>query len=35
MQLDYLQESVGLTKGAWGVLENFVKELTFDCIFLF
>lgn len=30
MQLDHLQEGNGLTKRAWGTLDNFEEELTFD-----
>ena len=35
MQLDHLQEGGGLTEGAWGVLDNFEEELTFDYILAF
>lgn len=34
-QLDHLQEVDGLTKGAWGTLDNFEEELTFDYILAF
>lgn len=34
-QLDHLQEVDGLSKGAWGTLDNFEDELTFEYILAF
>lgn len=35
MELGQLREDDGLTEGAWGVLDKFEEELTFDYILAF
>ena len=35
MESGQLQEGDGLTEGAWGVLDKFEEELTFDYILAF